>query len=287
MRYSLIANINDDKSFFIPYLDSIEKISLFVDLAWQGLHYSSEATKYIELKDRINKLRNEPSIDKESKEYKENLKRAVMLEKFAESEKKNGFSYLYELSSVRLWSVLEAVVDDLVICLLSNYPTVLENEEIIKIKGPLVEFSRLSEEEQAYYLLDSIKRNLDSNLKKGIGKFESVLKAVNLNGPISDCVRKKLFELSQVRNVIVHRSGLVDKQILDNCPWLNIRIGNNIILTTKDFHLYLGACQWYIINLAVRLIRNYPANEKKKTLLIDKHLDVLEFLENRLAGEKV
>lgn len=52
----------------------------------------------------------------------------------------------------------------------------------------------------------------------GVARFETLLALVELSGAIDEEHRKGLFELQQVRNVIVHRAGIVDRRLREQCP---------------------------------------------------------------------
>lgn len=131
-----------------------------------------------------------------------------------------------------------------------------KNDEVLyRLKGPLLEFRAASPEEQSEFLAQLLKNAVDAPLKLGIGRFEAVLDPCGLGGGVHDLVRRVLLELSQVRNLVVHRSARVDKRILEHCPWLRARAGEELRVSAADFSIYGAAGYWYLMELARRVQR--------------------------------
>jgi len=123
---------------------------------------------------------------------------------------------------------------------------------IMKLTGPLVEYASATESDQAEQLLNLLKNDKSASLKEGCGRFESLLNAINLGGPVTPKASKKLLELSEVRHVLVHRRGRVDRKLLSKCPWLPQKIGERFKPTREHFNDY-GACvHWYLFELERR-----------------------------------
>lgn len=233
----------EEGSLFNPYVDAISELDIFVELAWAGFGYAAAATKVTHiLRDR--------HADEEF--YKERLKWAEKLERFANEQKNHNFSFLYALAVVRLWTILEALINDLVITLLSSFPDALQADSIRKLRGPLVEFIGATPNERAEYLMELLVQELRAKLKPGIGRFETILEAVGMGGPVADAPRRFLYELSQVRNAIVHRNGRADAKLIQNCPWLNLKVRDDIHISPEQFHCYMTAVDWYILELSRR-----------------------------------
>jgi hypothetical protein len=73
------------------------------------------------------------------------------------------------------------------------------------------------------------------------GSFEALLDFVDLCGPIAESVSRDLRELEQVRNVIVHRNGVVDRRLVEVAYVVAAEIGDHLRLTRDDDVRYLGA----------------------------------------------
>jgi hypothetical protein len=253
----------EDKSFFDPYIDEITKLETFVDLAWAGFDFARNASRVIEVVERAN-----------AEKKTERLKNAIKLESFAEEQKKNGFSYLYILSIIRLWSILEASVDDLIINILISQKMKTQ-EHLFKIKGGLLEFVSLNHYERAEYILEALKSDIKANLKIGVGRFETLLETVGFNGSVPNVIRRNILELSQIRNAIIHKNGKVDSRLLKSCPWMDWKINEEIVLSVRDFTKYQFTCYWYFLELSLR----YETEQSNLNEVIDLQKDLLKSLD--------
>lgn len=117
-----------------------------------------------------------------------------------------------------------------------------------------MEFVEATPNERAEYLVELLIQELRAKLKPGAGKFETILEALGMGGPITDASRRFLFELSQVRNAIVHRNGRADAKLTQNCPWLNLKVGDDIDISPQQFHWYVAAVHCYMLELSRRWI---------------------------------
>jgi hypothetical protein len=235
--------MNEKKVFMDPYIKEVIYLNKFNEIAWAGIEY---AQSLIDIIESVSKTK---QFDEEYK--RSELNRAGQMKEYAENEVEAGFPFLYRLSVIRLWSILEAAVDDLVIDNLMKRK-VTYKEPFLKLRGAILEFLQMTEMEQAEYILELLKNELKSNLKPGSGRFDGLLTAIDCDGPVPEVIKKNLYELSQVRNSLIHRNSKADSRLLKNCPWLNIKVGDDIILTDKDFRKYQLTCYWYLIELSTR-----------------------------------
>ena len=173
--------------------------------------------------------------------------------KHAEEQVRSGLPLLYSQFAVGTWSVLEAAIDDFVIAWLVNVPQAITSEDFAKIKVSIAVYEQLDPTSRMQLLLEEYKRNLRSELKIGVERFESLLKPLGLIGPLADDVRRDILELSQVRNVILHRSGRVDQKLLSGCPWLNLKPGEKLAVTQQDSDRYVHACTEYLKQIISRV----------------------------------
>ncbi|MCI0615105.1 hypothetical protein L0244_19105 [bacterium] len=111
---------------------------------------------------------------------------------------------------------------------------------------------QVPEDERNEYILDLLHKELGTKLKVGVGRFESLLHAIGLGGGVHDLVRDSLFELAQVRNALIHRGGFADRKLIENCPWLNLNIGDPIRLTMEQFQRYSLSATWYMVEILMR-----------------------------------
>jgi hypothetical protein len=77
---------------------------------------------------------------------------------------------------------------------------------------------------------------------------------------LEDKYANAITELAQIRNVFVHKAGIVDGKLLEACGWLKpfYKIGDKIKLSYHDIDRYFVACshmvQQILDNLHKRLI---------------------------------
>lgn len=252
-------------SFFDDYIDEVNKIETFVKLTLHGFDYAKNASRVIKLEERNQNV----------KELR--LSEATKLEDFANEQQSNGFPYLYTVAIIRLWSILEASIDDLIIDVLLNQ-RFKTDDHIKKVKGNLYEFVNLSEMDRAEFILESLKNDIKARQKLGIGRFESLLETVGYEGSIPDIVRKNILEFSQIRNSIMHKNGKVDSRLLKQCPWIKSKLNEEILLTDSDFERYQLTIYWYFLDLSIR----YEPNQSDIDQVIELHKDILIFLQTDL-----
>jgi len=173
---------------------------------------------------------------------------------FAQSEIDNDFPVLHGQAIVASWGLLEAMVEDLVVCSLADEPKYRTSDALSRVKITLGQYDSLNEEERMRYLAREYARQSSADLKKGAAAFETLLGPVGLAGALADDVRRDLFELSQVRNVLVHRSGVADRRLLESCPWLDLQVGEKIRITHGVYAVYSWAINDYVVTLLEREI---------------------------------
>lgn len=243
--------------------DELGHLDIFIKICSRALHLSSKATKMIDLLQEGAELLNLEGMTEE--EALAAKKEAIQIESFALKQAENGFPYLFNLGVVRLWSIIEAVVDEIVIDFMLRPNECKDKDLIYRLKGPLLEFSNGSMEQKAVFLAETLKDTVKARLKLGIGRFEPILEPIGLGGPVDPNLKEILFELSQIRNAIVHKSGIADKRIVEGCPWLNLKPGMMIKIKGQNFYSYLMAAYCYVGELRLRL-HHHSGYEKPETL---------------------
>jgi hypothetical protein len=86
----------------------------------------------------------------------------------------------------------------------------------------------------------SLRRHTECAADRLPDRFEALLDFVDLCGPIAESVSRDLRELEQVRNVIVHRNGVVDRRLVEVAYVVAAEIGDHLRLTRDDDVWYLG-----------------------------------------------
>lgn len=256
--YKCIAYIEESESLLALSVEGIYKLSNMVPLAKAVAKLKKELHKHDKPEERM-------------------LAATEKLAKMAEDEINKGFPRLYAHAVVDLWSTLEILVNDLLILWLINEPSALKIKAVSKIRISLADYALLEKDEQMLLILNELQRNIKSSLKQGADRFESLLEIFGLSGAINRKVKKDLFELSNIRNVIIHNGAIVDGRLLKACPWIKLKVEDKLNLNYKDYKKYSNAVLKYVTCLLHRVhvtrssktmhivgFKNCPKFKKKK-----------------------
>jgi hypothetical protein len=154
--------------------------------------------------------------------------------------------------------VLEAVVTDFIVFLVREYPPSRTASALRKLRGSLLDFIDMDADQQARLIVELLATELNARRTPGVGRFEDLLNAVGMGGPVDDDVKRALVELSEARHAIIHRQEKVDKRFLDRCPWYGATEGEKLRTKERVFHKYALAARWYAFELSRRWIETKP-----------------------------
>lgn len=236
-------------------IEAVYQLTTFVELCASGLYQGAEASEWVPIKRAVARLMKKPDLFPSDQDYQKAINQAKELEDFSKSEIEHDFPYLHGIASIRLWSILEAMVDDLSVALLLFNPKCRDLNFVRQLKGPLVDFALGSESERARHLANLVKQEVKAPLKLGTGRFEAVLNELGVGGPVEPEVKCALLELSQIRHVIVHCNGKADLKLIESCPWLHLKEGQEVHINRGQFRKFNLATYWYIIEVERRLVK--------------------------------
>lgn len=234
-------------------ITEINKLSPFVKLTLEGFRLAENAIDWVPLLEK-DKLKDYPNTKRKSSILSQKISARVeqfkQIEEFVESEKNSNYSFVYRIAIIRLWGILEAMVDDFVSTFLTDKEKLRDIIDITKIKTNYEDLR-----EQTDYLLELIKKKLRSSKAdvSGVNRFENLLNEVGYGGNVHEEVKKYMLELSQVRNILVHRDGVADNKFREKCNWIKTSSGEQINITEEMFELYLDISRWYIVEILARL----------------------------------
>jgi hypothetical protein len=240
----------------------IDRLSTFVGMTRTGIHQACEAVEWVEVKREMAKAIRKPDPFPTEDSYNRAKGKAQKEQSLALEEKEAGFSYLNSLAVIRLWSIVESVVDDEAIAIIHTIDKQNPPESLKKLKGAIIPFVQLNANEQSEQILAILKDTLSSPLKRGVGGFELILDALGYGGSTDADVKKVLFECSQVRNAIIHRGGIADRKLKDSCPWLGVVLGAPIKVSGEDFSLYSLAAVAYVLEIEIRVTKEIRSLSK-------------------------
>jgi hypothetical protein len=182
----------------------------------------------------------------------------------AANEIQSGFPVIYSNGIVAQWALLEAMTRSILVAWIKNDSTILRKEIIGKLRIRIGEYELLTQEERYHYIAELLEAEVSAGLRYGIDRFEALLKPIGLDGATPKQLRKDIFEFGQVRNAIVHRGGIADRQLLKACPWLKFQVGEPISIHKEDFERYGDAALNYVTLLIARSAQRFGFDTGKK-----------------------
>jgi len=192
--------------------------------------------------------------------------RDAAIAELASREVAEGLSWLFAHTVVAVWAALEAFVVDVVVGELQENPDLGKEEPFAKVKGFVVAYGGLSPSERAEFLVGEVARNTGASLKRGVGRFEALLESVQLAGRVDKELVSCLFEMSQCRNLVVHRAAVVDHQFAANCPQFGLAVGDRLRVSFDLSNWYfLGASEYaVVVSDRVRVRAGNKAREESR-----------------------
>ena len=163
----------------------------------------------------------------------------------AEREIAEGFPLLHAQALVTLWTALEEFIRTFLARSLENKPELLDQPPLADLRVSVGEFQRVSGYDRYLYLVELLDRSLNAPMKKGVNRFEALLEPFGLSGALNEQHKRDLYELQQVRNLLVHRQGIVDRRFREGCPWLNVKEGDLFRISHQGFTRYVDAAFHY------------------------------------------
>jgi hypothetical protein len=144
-----------------------------------------------------------------------------------------------------VWGTLEVMTEDLFVAALIARPEFLEQEVFQRIPIPLSDFLKSDREQQLRILYRLF--NASSSEKAGVNRFESPLNAVGLSGAVDKELSLNLMDLQELRNLIVHQSGIADSRFCQSQYGRSRfhKVGDEIPFGEPYFRLYCGSVLTY------------------------------------------
>lgn len=195
--------------------------------------------------------------ESESQEHIDEVERAAEIASFAEAECARGFPLLHAHHLVGLWGALEAAFEDVQIAFLLNDPRALTAEPFTRIKIPLAEFESTEREDRMRILSREFQRMVGLERRQGCERFEALLEPLGLSGRVTPECKRLIYEMQQVRNVLVHRGGISDRRLVEACPWMNLKVGDPVLVTWSGLSSYESALTEYITEVTCRIGKRF------------------------------
>jgi hypothetical protein len=193
---------------------------------------------------------------------------------FAEAAQKEvgrGFSRLCAHTTVAIWGALEVLLEDILVAALLTDISKADQTRLDRVRLPFGQFERVDRDERVRAAVGQVLQNEGISLG-GITRLENALAIVSLSGPVDEAVGRTIWELQNVRNVIVHRGSVADQRLIDRCPWLSIEPGDEVVISLPRVFEYATAAVNYASTLADRIDDQYGAANSKSQTAREKRL---------------
>jgi hypothetical protein len=201
--------------------------------------------------------KNDHTRDDAAKQHR--LENAQQQAELAQREVDEGFPLLHAYAALAMWSSLEASVRLFLARWLEHSKGALEVKAVQKLRVRIGEYESLKGEDRFFYILDLLEQDTAAPFRAGITRFEAILKPFGLSGAVDDEVQRDLFELNQIRNVLMHRGGRVDRRLVEACPWQGLMVGQQVIIDNHAIERYFHAVARYGDELLQRVEEYFAA----------------------------
>ncbi len=104
---------------------------------------------------------------------------------------------------------------------------------INNIKYNINDFLMLSKKDQKIFVADLYILQNTTNIRYGFNRFESILKPIFGESKVEKNIKKEIFKFAQIRNLLIHKNGVVDKNFKSLFKDTKQRIGNKINISNS------------------------------------------------------
>lgn len=148
---------------------------------------------------------------------------------------------------VFMYANIEAIVSDLIRSFLP-YEDISKIKVLDKCSVPIKEFVYRTSDEVYDLVYKEYVKSITKDTMYGYKRFEALLEPIGIR--ISDLLEKNdkdaILELAQIRNLILHKFGRADRQIVSRLQHKNFIIGEDLNLTEREYSLYFGSCYRFL-----------------------------------------
>jgi hypothetical protein len=170
----------------------------------------------------------------------------------ARAQASSGFPLLYEQAVTSLWDSLDSGAIDFLTAWLSNAPDRFQNRDLLRVQVSLAEYFEYGQTDMLAIAASRMMQDRRLAHMSGIERFEAIVEAVGIRGLIDADTRRTLIELQQVRNVLVHRSGIADDRFTRVCPWMDVTPGQRLSVGENEYGMYAASVSSFVMNLMLR-----------------------------------
>jgi hypothetical protein len=236
---------------FSEFLDRRERMSSVLRLSTTGIALIQHRPNAIRVLAGVDKSADIDALSIDD-DTRKNLAQAEIDRDLAQRELNSGFPFLFEQATIALWGSLEALIKAVIAGWLYNNSASLQIEPVNKLRIRIGDYESLEGQERCFWVVDLLDQEMNAPLKSGVNRFETLLQPFGLSGKVDKEIADQIYYLAQVRNLIAHRAGKVDRKFKLACPWSELEIGSKLDVTMKDYRLFDVAVTQYVTELIQR-----------------------------------
>jgi hypothetical protein len=277
------------------FVDRVQRLAEMIDLTEAGAHALVKVPALMQ-----NMVDTEPLIansvikGEHDEEFLASIKQisaalgtARRRGELAQREVAENFPVLKAQAVISLWTYLEATMRRIVLdCIATKEGRAVK--EVAELRVPLGDYESLDEESRHELIFELFEKNCAAGLMNGVKRFEVLLQPFGLGGKFFKDWQKDIYELGQVRNVLLHRGGVVDRRFRKACPWRAESVGQHVITSDEDWRRFVEATNEFLLEILIRdQQRNGRDMTKSKGVQRQRHREAMNKRYAAAAGEKV
>jgi hypothetical protein len=146
---------------------------------------------------------------------------------FASKEIQQHFRTTSAHSAIAIWAGIETAIERM---LLNHIQHLSSSKQTVAASVPTLKLEKLHTAVEAD--ARTLRRKWEAALDES-GALDRALKMLavfDLKIEISEDSKQKLSEMAEIRNVLLHRGGIVDTWFVTKCSWLNLNAGDELII---------------------------------------------------------
>jgi hypothetical protein len=159
---------------------------------------------------------------------------------FAAEEMSTGFKTICGHSAIAIWAGIETAIEQMLVNHIQKLPDI---KELMALVAPALK-------------LEKVQTTTEADARRSVRKWEAALDdpdalvraikmlgAVGLEIELPEKDHRLLVEISEVRNVLLHRGGVIDRGFIAKCPWLGVKTGDELVIDEARLEEFTDAAQ--------------------------------------------
>lgn len=153
---------------------------------------------------------------------------------------------------ILLYSRFEAAITEVVYVFFQTtkaaaYPDVDNAKSNLKV------FMALNARNQKTYIADLYIQQKSANIKYGFQRFEAILEPLFGKSVIDERIKNDIFKFAQLRNLLIHKNGIVDSQFKNIFKESKCVLGKRLNITANLMNLCINSIVVYADEIVERI----------------------------------